>query len=279
MSKPLSLALLLALGLLVTPPLPAATVFQFTVTDFTDTPPAVDRSVLTVRGRDLRLDSGFRGGPTPGASTIYHGNMRSLTVLLHQTGQAMVFNARTGTRIAKFLEKTRKQWDQAISKLPEEEREAARRRLVQRYPGMGAEATASDQPIVLRKMTDVGTTNGFDWVRWEAVEGKTKVREYQVTGAARIPGGHQTVEVIADMSSYLQQLTRDLGGQIPMQNPFLEIAKLDGFPAVIRSFAAGSVERETVLDSAASEKVGADLFKNPGYQVLDPIELLGEMRP
>lgn len=257
----------------------AAATLRFAVTDFTDTPPAVDRSVLVVSGRDLRLDGGFRGAEQPSASTIYHGRKRSLTVLIHPTAQAMNFDRKAGSRIARHLEETRAQWEEALAKVPEAEREQARRMLEQRYPAMAQEAEKPGQAIVLRRMSNTGSTNGWDWVRWEAWDGNTKVREYLVTEADYIPGGKETVRAIADMSGYLQELTDQLGGQIPMQNPFLEISKLRGFPVVIRTYDLGAVTRETVLQTADAEPVAGSLFTNPGYAIIDPITMMGDMSP
>lgn len=277
----LPLALVAAVTIALPAPLPvfAAATLRFTVTDFTDTPPIVDRSVLRVDGSDLRLDGGFRGAEEPSASTIFHGRKRSLTVLIHPTRQAMSFDRKTGGRIARHLVATRKQWEEALAKVPEANRDHARRMLEERYPAMAAEGGRTSHPVVLKRMSDSGSTNGWDWVRWEAWDGDVKVREYLVTDTSNIPAGEETVHAVTDMSGYLQELTAQLGGQIPMQNPFLEIAKLNGFPVVIRSFDQGVMARETVLRTADSEPLDAGLFTNPGYTAVDPIAMMGDMTP
>jgi hypothetical protein len=115
---------------------------------------------------------------------------------------------------------------------------------------------------------------GYSCVRYDVFRDGEKTRELWVTDWDDIEGARAVAGAMEAMSGFYTEIMEafsSMGGPFAgmltsNRTPFESFDQIDGFPVVTRSFEAGTLKRETVLQSVTSQAVDAATFEPPaGY--------------
>jgi hypothetical protein len=252
-----------ALILLVAAPAVAGTIFDMTVEY--DSGKKTEQMRMTIEGSRLRMDTQMTEGQ-PSMSMIFRGDRDEMIVLDHSKSEAMVIDKATVEKMAVQMKQAQEQMEQMMANVPPAQREMMEKMMKDRMQGMMAEPPT---PADVRKTSETGTTNGYEWVKYDVLQDDQKIREYLVTDWSNLKTDASTFDVFKEMAEFFESVTQSLGSSMPIaaQNPFDEANKLGGFPVITQEFRGGAVESRTELTAVTTGDVADDLFENPGYKV------------
>ncbi len=246
----------------------AGTVFDVVVEELPSG--KTEASRLSLEGRDLRMDQ-IPDGSDPSTTMIFHGAAGEILAIDHGRRETTVIDRDTIDGLGDAMAGIKAQMEQAMAGMPTEKRQMMEQVMKQRMEGMeGMQGMGSPAvPIEIRKTGETGSTDRWDWTRYEAWRGDDKVAEFLVADWSELGVDESDFGAFEDMAAFFQEMVDSLGEstgiRLPVQNPFAELGKVGGFPVVTRRFEGGTVVQETTLRSVESRSLDSGLFADPGY--------------
>lgn len=252
----------------------AGVTMEMETKDFTASPPEQEAGTMKIEGNLLRIDSAAGGGRE--TSAIYRGDRRALVMLDHGRRQYVELDRETMESLAGQLSAAMRQMEERLAELPPEQRAAVRKMMEQQMPGLAPGTdTAEKASTDIRETGRRETVSGIPCTYFEAWRGGEKVRELCVAGWGDVAAGREALAVFEDMGDFFEEVMETFAesspqgrGALPMpDNPFQDLARVDGFPVVVRLFEDGQVARETVITGIEESAVDPASFEVPaGYE-------------
>jgi len=260
----------LSLVLASSSPLNAAVVLEVETRDHRTSPPQTQSSQVTSDGRTLAMGI-MRGRTSTEGGMIYRGGRREMVVVNHRDQSYMVLDKQTMQQLTGQLNQAMGQMQDAMKNVPENQRAMMDQMMKDRIPAQQAPKRSPDQ---VRRTNDRNTVYGYPAVRYEIWRDDRKIRELWVTDWRNIEGGQEVAALFAEMGGFMEEMTSSLpgGGGGPAKgledSIFTVMSQVDGFPVGVRDYRPdGTIERESALRSAKSERLGPDAFEPPaGYR-------------
>lgn len=262
--------LMAALWSVVLLPVPAlaGVIFEIERKDMSESAPRAERARATIDGNFLRLDTEFEEGDTPNASVIFQGDRQILLALDHSRQEVIQFDREALKQVGDQVSLAMKEMEKQMAGLPPEQRKMMEEMMKGKLPTTAP--TTPGPSLKVKRTSEQGTTNGYPWTKYEVFRDGEKVREHLVAEWSEMEMGDETLDVFEDMAQFMRELTDSMGGLMPMENPFEEVSRLNGFPVVSRDFKGERVTSEATLQAVSVVDVDPQEFKAPaGYKKTD----------
>ena len=232
-------------------------------------------TMVSVEEPHLKMPVNASGRRSPSGEMIYRGDRREVIVVDHDDKSYTVLDEEVAARIGGQVAGVRKQMEQAMANLTDEQREAIERARAQgvEMPGMPA-AEGRDTALRFEKIGQESRA-GYPCVKYVAFRGEQKIRELWVTDWDNIEGGAEAQRVFFDLAGFFADVGEAFGegGMMGKEGGFGEgtfemMKEIDGFPVVTREFGDdGTLDSESVLRSAHRRTLDPADFEPPaGYK-------------
>ncbi len=255
-------------------PLEADIVMSLRTTDYSSPEQGVEETRMMVRPAGgesasaglLKMDISselrnhtlvFRGGESSSITVIDH-HKKSFSVIDRES--MAVFRSEMRMRMQATAMR--------IGSLPPEQREIVQKMLESQLgPDRGADAPPTGTVI---RTDERETLSGLACVKHEVFQGGKKLREVWVAPPAAVPGGESALALLREMSDFYGSLMSSVekaapgfDGGLSNQNPFEDLARMNGFPVLTRSFVGGRAGTEVALLSVEEQPLSPAEFEPP----------------
>ena len=294
--------LLLGLLGLSTPSFNPGVVFEIAVTDHAASPPSVATLTVSVHGpHKLKMEILSSAKAEAAAATtefIYRGDREEVVIVDKEKETFVVLNKATLKAMATRLGAARQEASKAaegmeqleipkaiLDRMPEEQRREVLERMEEikrqmagaNAPGAGAGATRERSKSEYKRTGERATKQGYACVKVDVFRDGKQTKELWVTDWDNIEGGGEAAEVFLSMAGFFEELMDSFGDMMGdsgngflagANNPFANLANLDGFPVLTHEFSAdGELKSETLFRSARRQTIDPDAFEPPsGYK-------------
>ncbi len=258
-------------AVLASTPLLAGVVFEMETKDHDSSPPLMESIAMLVEGRNLKSELGASGRDSQ-ATMIYRGDRREMVVIDHGNESYFVMDRETMKAMSGQMSQAMKQMQEALKKVPAEQRAMVEKMMKQRMPAMQPPRRPASE---LRKTADRADLRGYPCVKYEVLREGRKIRELWVTDWSNVEGAGEVADVFRDMAAFFSEMLESFSSgtgpglsQTVGDNVFQHMNELDGFPVVTKNYGNdGSLKSESVLRSAKHRAVEPGEFEPPaGYK-------------
>ncbi len=211
----------------------------------------------------LRVETGAASG------TIVIFKDEALYTLDPQQKTYMTIDKATMQRMLEQLSPALKQMQEAMAKMPPEQRAQFEKMLGARGMSAGAKPAVEE----VRKTSRTDKISGYACTYSEVLRDQVVATEACVAAPATLKGSQELIDASAKVAAFMKPLTEGL--DVPWlkqmaQRQVENYSQLGGVPVRIRGFDAGKATFESTLQSIATETLPATLFEIPaGYTKKD----------
>lgn len=221
-------------------------------------------STMYVEGGKLRVDHREGAAKSPVSTMIYKDD--TLYIVNHAEKSYTAIDRATVKKVAGQMSAALKQVETELAKMPPEQRAT-----VEQMMGHGGQQTAKHAPPEYRQTARSETAAGHNCRIWEGMQAGAKIAEYCVVPYSSVAGGQEMLAVMKHMMSLSEEMYNSLSASLPkdasLTTDWEGVKAIDGYPALIRSFAGGRAASEDLLKSARNTSVSAAQFEVPaGYR-------------
>jgi hypothetical protein len=251
-------------------PLLAGVVLKVESKDYEEDPPKVEESAISVEGRNLKM----KVISDSSGALIYRGDRQEMILVSDEEQSYYIMNRETMQQMGAQVNQQMQEVNEAMKDLPKEQQEMIAKMMKEK--GMGQPGAAAAPPAQSRsqvkKTADLQTINGYPCVKYEVFRDGSKIREHWVTAWDNVEGGNEIAGVFQEMAGFFQEMMQTFSsssgmGDSPVQvdqSMFENLNELNGFPVASKDFAEdGSIENESVLNSADSQSIAPREFEPP----------------
>ncbi|MCB0321689.1 MAG: DUF3617 family protein [Bdellovibrionales bacterium] len=155
------------------------------------------------------------------------------------------------------------QIDQQLKGLPPEQRAMMQQMMAKSFPG-GVKSPV--QKTEIRRSGVTRTVAGHKCEQYDVYRGNDKTSEYCVADPSSFHGGAEVRAALESMGEFFKGFIETLSSG-PMasivNNPYVDISKVEGIPVETVQFEGGSVKRRTVITESKQEPVDGSTFSVP----------------
>ena len=258
-------------AVLAATPLFAGVVFEMETKDHDSSPPRMESIAMLVDGRNLKSEPGASDRNSQ-STMIYRGDRREMVVIDHGNESYFVMDRETMKAMSGQMSQAMKQMQEALKKVPAEQRAMVEKMMKQRMPAMQPPRRPAGE---LRKTADRADLHGYPCVKYEVLREGRKIRELWVTDWSNVEGAGEVAGVFRDMAAFFSEMLESFSSgagpglsQTVGDNVFRHMNELDGFPVVTKNYGNdGSLTGESALRSAKHRAVDPAEFEPPaGYK-------------
>ncbi len=276
-------------------PLEADVVMTLRTTDYSSPVPAVEDTRMAVRPPGGQTKHGPGGGQTQDAGLLRidvksprggsgeaaarnhtlvfrGGESSSITVVDHRQRSFSVIDRESMAAFGAELRMMVQATAMRVESMPPEQQAIVRKMLENQLgPNQSRDRPA---PGTMVRTSERATLSGLPCIKHAVFQGGKKLREVWVALPAAVRGGEPALTLLREMSDFYGTLMGSFeaiapgfsGGFGPGQNPFEDLARMNGFPVLTRNFAGGRVNTEITLLSVEEQQLSPEEFEPPeGY--------------
>jgi len=253
------------LATLFAAPLSAGVVAQMENRDLSGDAETKTQVRILLQDKLARFDDGMTESSGPDTSMIFRGDREEMLVVEHGRKQVMRIDQQTIEQLGAQMNAMMKQMEEQMANMPPE----VRQMMKDKMPGMGA---APAVPKIEVKATTVRETQqGYPCLRYDVFQEGKRVREYWVTSMDNVGITSEDFSVFQEMSGFFEKMlnafSQAMSLQEMLENPVAELAKMDGFPVLMREYDGDKVVQENRLVSVEKRSLPAEEFDAPaGYK-------------
>lgn len=231
----------------------------------------VHKSRMLVAGNKLRLEVAAQGDVV-----VFDGERQNLVIIDANDKSYMVLDRakmkRLSREVSGAMSDMRKQLDERMKGMTPEQRAMVEQMMKARMPGMAPpseDEPPPPPPVKIRKQGEEKKIDAHRCVRYDLIRGEAKVSEAWLTTWKSAGVSSDTFEVFRELGRFFEELTASLGSnpmlrqQLEGQEIFESLARLEGFPMLIRGFENGRPTDETRIVSIERIDATAASFTAP----------------
>ena len=246
----------------------AGSVLELGTTEFNQGPPIFGTVEISTEERFSRLEITSVSSNESGG-LIFDGEKDETIILDHVNKHYYVLGKEQIDRMASQLEDAMKQMEEALAKMPPEQRALAEQMMQAQLPVKKAEGPRG----TLNKTGETDTIAGLECDYYIVVQGEHLFRQLCVTSWDEFPEGQEVADAMLDLSDFFKSMREafaSYGGLDLMdrqQDMFSYMDEVNGYPILTREFdPTGKLVIETLLKSASHGELDLQLFEPPpGY--------------
>jgi len=226
-----------------------------------------DKTNVEVKDNKMKMDF-YKNGDNLENSMIYRGDANEMIFLNHEDHSYMVMDKETMNKLSKRLNSAMKQFEQAMKKVPPEQREMMKNMMKDKMPNM--DNSNYVEPVL--KKAGSGNVNGYSCTKYDVYKGSEKIRQHCITNWSGIKGGKEISSVMLEMSGFMDEMAKTfsnnsgpMGNTVKFErNVFNQLKEMNGFPVKTVEYDNGKVESESVLKSSTVKTISSSVFQVPG---------------
>ena len=247
----------------------AGSVLILKSTEYNAQPPIVGTVEIATEEDDSRLEIRSISSDESGG-LIYSSGREAIIALDHDNKEYYVISQQQIDAIASQFQQAMKQMEEALAKMPPEQREFARQMMKDQMP---VQKTITSRGT-LSKTGETGSFAGHDCDYYDVLEGQRKIRDICVSPWSAFPEGEEVAGAMQSLGDFFKNMTdafSSSGGFDLMdtqQDMFSYMKEVGGYPIRTREYdETGDLVRETVLESAKHDEIDPSRFEPPAdYQ-------------
>jgi len=229
----------------------------------------VEESRMILGPHKLRMEmQGAAEGDEAGeTSMIFRGDLDEVIIVDHRRKTYTLPDKQTTEAMAPQIDAAMKQMEEQLAQMPEEQREAMKKYMQGAMPGM---QPAEKAPVIEVKKTDRREKiDGYDCTCYEVLVGGAKSNETWVADFHAVGLDREDFQVFYDMADFYRRMLESLpnAAKLMADDSFVQgMAKIDGFPILVREFEGAKVSSETRFKSIETIESDPAAFEAPeGY--------------
>jgi hypothetical protein len=244
---------------------------QFEMEQKEMSPESVGQIKGKVKDDNLRMDF-FENGNQLKGSMIYRGDLKEIIMINHDDKTYLVLDQATMNALAKQFEQAMSQMEEAMKKMPPDQREKMKEMMKEKMPGAYGGGGTYVEPEL--KKAGTGSVDGISCTKYDVFRGDEKVRQHCVANWNNIQGGEEMMTVMLQMADFMDQMAKSfskagnfVGEQAQFERGvFNQLRQLNGFPIQTIEYDKGKVRAESnFISSEKSSITTADLEPPAGY--------------
>ena len=247
----------------------AGSVLTLRTTEYTSQPPILGTVEIATEEADSRLEIKSISSNESGA-LIFSSTRNAIVALDHQSQEYYVIDQQQIDAMAVQLEQSMQQMEEALSKMPPEQRALAEQMMQAQMPVKKTNRSRGE----LHKTGESDSFGGHDCDYYDVLDGDRKFRDICVTDWDDFPEGQEVAGAMKSLGDFFKSMTEAFsrsGGFDLMdtqQDMFSYMQEVGGYPIRTREYnEAGELQRETILESAQHEELDPSRFEPPeGYR-------------
>jgi len=193
------------------------------------------QTAILVDGTNMKMDASTSSANWNG-DMIFRGADREMIVVNHDNKSYFVIDKEQLEKLASTMNQAMASMEQALSALPESQRQKMESMMKSRMPTMAEPR----EPSELKKTGSSDTVNGFDCENYEVWRSGIRERELCVTDWDNVAGGEDVAEAFQLMGEFMTEMLDSLpkmgDGASIGDASYEHLKEMNGFPVQMREY-------------------------------------------